>query len=55
MELGYWKVSRLNRGIAIYGGKTSLVNVDLTGKIILEKGLQTLIVPTYPTINGKIN
>ena len=52
-ELGYWKVSRLNRVIAIDGGKTSLVNVDLTGKILLEKGLQTVIVSTYPSINGK--
>ena len=41
--------------IAIDGGQTSLVNVDLTGKNILEKGLQTLIVPKYPSVNGKIN
>ena len=41
--------------IAIDGGKTSLVNVDLTGKIILEKGLHTIIVPTYPSVNGKRN
>ena len=50
-----WKVSRLNRVIAINGGQTSLVNVDLTGKILLEKGLQTVIVSTYPSVNGKIN
>ena len=54
-EIGYWKVSILNRVIAIDGGQTSLVNVDLIGKIILEKGLQTIIVATYPSINGKIN
>ena len=41
--------------IAIDGGQTSLVNVDLTGKNILEKGLQTVIVPTYPFVNGKRN
>jgi len=41
--------------ISIDGGQTSLVNVYITGKIILEKGLQTIIVPTYPYVNGKIN
>ena len=41
--------------IAIDGGQRSLVNVDLTGKILLEKGLQTVIVPTYPSVNGKRN
>ena len=41
--------------IAIDGGQTSLVNVDLTGKNILEKGLQIVIVPTYPSVNGKRN
>ena len=41
--------------IAIDGRKTSLVNVDLTGKNILDSGLQTVIVPTYPSVNGKLN
>ena len=41
--------------IAINGGEKSLVNVDLIGKIILEKGLQIVIVPTYPSVNGKRN
>ena len=54
-ELGYWKVSILNRVIVIDGGKASLVNVDPTGKFLLEKGLQTVIVPTYPSVNGKRN
>ena len=39
--------------IAIDEGQTSLVNVDLTGKILLEKGLQTITMPTYPSVNGK--
>ena len=47
--------NQTKRVISIDGGKTSLVNVDLTGKIILEKGLQTVIVPTYPSVNGKRN
>ena len=41
--------------IAIDEGQTSLVNVDLTGKILLEKGLQTVIVATYPSVDGKGN
>ena len=41
--------------ITIDGGQTSLVNIDLNEKILLEKGLQTMIVPTYPSVNGKIN
>ena len=41
--------------ISIDGGQTSLVNVDLTGKMLLENGLQIEIVPTYPSVNGKIN
>ena len=41
--------------IAIDGEQTSLVNVDLTGKIILDKGLQTVVVPTYPSVKGKRN
>ena len=41
--------------ISIDGGQTSLVNADLTRKIISEKGLEIVIVPTYPFVNGKIN
>ena len=41
--------------IAIDEGQTSLVNVDLTGKILLEKGLQSVIVATYPSVDGKGN
>lgn len=47
-ELGDWKVSRLIRVIVIDRGQTSFVDVDLSGKILSEKGLQTIIVPTYP-------
>ena len=41
--------------IVIDGGQTSLVIVDLTGKFLLEKVLQIVIVPRYPSVNGKIN
>lgn len=47
-ELGDWKVSRLIRVIALDGGQTSFVDVDLSGKALPDEGVQSIILPTYP-------
>eukprot|EP01018_Ginkgo_biloba_P006019 Gb_41602 [translate_table: standard] len=48
-ELGDWRVGRMIRVIAIDGGQTSFVDVDLSSVVLsLEKALPTIILPTYP-------